>query len=78
VSTNEARYLKLTHKVFWDTSVAEDNSYYKIAVLLWVSVAVTKHHDQKSSWREKVCLPYTFPSLFITESQDRNSSRAGI
>ena len=43
-----------------------------------VSVAATKHHDQRGVWEERVNLAYASALLFITEgSQDRNSNRAG-
>jgi hypothetical protein len=47
-------------------------------VLITVSIASTKHHDQKSVGKERVYLAYTSRSQSITGgSQDRNSSRAG-
>jgi hypothetical protein len=42
-------------------------------ICLRVSIAVTKHHDEKTSWMGKGLLGYTFTSQ---GSQDRNSNRA--
>ena len=43
-------------------------------VLLRVSTALMKHHDQKARWGGKGSLAYTCISLFIKGSQDRNSN----
>jgi hypothetical protein len=46
-------------------------------VLGQVSIAVTKHDDQKASWEERVCSAYTSEFLFINKgSQNWNSNRA--
>jgi hypothetical protein len=46
--------------------------------LVWVSIAVRKHHAQRASWGGKVHLAYTSILQSITEgSQDRNLNRAG-
>ena len=58
--------------------LAPESSNYKIGIIVQVTVAVMKHHDQNNLER-KGLIWLTLPSLFITEgSQDRNSSRAGI
>jgi hypothetical protein len=47
-------------------------------VLVRVSIAAMKHHDQKQVREERVYLAYIFIALFIIKgSQDRNSNRAG-
>ena len=52
--------------------------HISVAVLVRVSIATTKHHDQRASWVERVYLAYTSALLFITKgSQDRSSNRAG-
>lgn len=46
------------------------------AVLVRISIASTKHHDQKTSWEENDLLSCIL--LFITKGiQDRNSNSAG-
>jgi len=48
------------------------------SVLSRVFIAATKHHDQRTSWEERVCSAHTSTLLFITKgSQSRNSNRAG-
>ena len=48
------------------------------SVLVRVSIAAAKHHDQKQVGEERVYWVHAFTSLFITKvSQDRSSSRAG-
>jgi hypothetical protein len=45
-------------------------------VLVRVTIAMMKHHDQKQLGEEKVYLAYTSTLLSIIEgSQDRNSNR---
>lgn len=52
--------------------------WVNIPVLIRVSIATTKHHDQKSKIGGKGLLYYTSTLLFTTEeSQDRDSNRAG-
>jgi len=47
-------------------------------MLLWVTITVMKHHDQKQIGEERVCLVYTSILPSITEgSQDRNPNKAG-
>jgi hypothetical protein len=49
----------------------------KEVVLVRVTIAVMKHHDQ-SKWEERVSLPCNSTALFIIKgSQGRNSNRAG-
>ena len=37
----------------------------QVAVLVWVTVAVMKHHNQKQDGKERVYLAYTSTSQFI-------------
>jgi hypothetical protein len=49
-----------------------------LLVLVRVTIAVMKHHDQKQIGEERVYVAYASISLFITKgSQDWSSSRAG-
>lgn len=51
------------------------DSYIEV-VLVRVTIAVVKHHEQSNLWRKGFVSPYTSGS--ITEAgQSRNSSRAG-
>ena len=48
------------------------------AVLVRISIASTKHHDQKTSWVGKGSFTFFSTLLFIIEgSQDRNFNRSG-
>ena len=47
-------------------------------VIVKVTIALIKHHQQKQLVEERIYLAYASTSLFITEgNQDRNSNRAG-
>jgi hypothetical protein len=47
-------------------------------IVVRVTIAVMKHHEQKQVGEERVCSAYTFTSQFISKgSQKRNSSRVG-
>ena len=49
------------------------------SALVRLTIAVTKHHDQKQVEKKRIYLAYLFQSQFIiTRSQDRNSNMAGI
>lgn len=51
---------------------------YCVVVLVRVSIAMMKHHDQKQIGEEMVYLAYTSTPQFITKgSQSRNSHREG-
>jgi hypothetical protein len=53
--------------------------HVNITILLRVSIAAMKHHDQKQAGKKRVYFAYTSMLLFIfEESQDKKSSRAGI
>jgi hypothetical protein len=48
-------------------------------IIVRVTVAVIRQHDQKQPGRKKAYWLYTSTSLFIIEgTQDRNSDRTGI
>ena len=65
-------------KVTENEMVRPWNNLHKMIVLLVVTTAVMKHHDQKQLREERIYLAYSSTSLFITEgSQDRNSHRSG-
>ena len=38
-----------------------------INVLVGVSIAAVKYHDQEASWEERVYSPYTSTLMFITK-----------
>jgi hypothetical protein len=46
------------------------------SVLVRVSLAIEKHHNQKQVGKESVCLVYTFISLFIIE-ESHNKTQKG-
>ena len=51
---------------------------WKGNVLVRVSIAVMKHHDQKASWRGKGLFGLHFHiAVHIEGSQDRNTNRTG-
>jgi hypothetical protein len=59
-------------------SVIQEYGEGYISVLVRVTIAVMKHHDQNQVGEEKVYSIYTSTSqLIIKGSQNRNSSRAG-
>jgi hypothetical protein len=56
----------------------ESSKTSRVTVLVRVTIAVMKHHDQSNLERKGFSLAYDSRKLSITEgSQDRDSSRVG-